>query len=66
MTQSNPSPNSFTQQNEREKRREPEVPGEEAPVVECFEKVAPSRMLVLQDKEWLQIWGEVLLCTSSD
>ena len=27
-------------------------------------KVAPSRMLVLQDQEWLQIWGKVLLCTS--
>ena len=54
-------------------RREPEVPGEEAPVVECLDgpckdylkrnlhqlnhsvKVAPSRMLVLQDLEWLQI-----------
>ena len=27
-------------------------------------KVAPSRMFVLQDQEWLQLWGKVLLCTS--
>ena len=40
MTQSNPSPNSFMQQNEREKRREPEFPGEEVPVVECFDGLA--------------------------
>ena len=26
-------------------------------------KVAPSRMLVLQDQEWLSVWGKVLLCT---
>ena len=26
-------------------------------------KVAPSRMLALQDQEWLQIWWKVLLCT---
>ena len=29
-------------------------------------KVAPSRMLVLQDQEWLQMCGKVLVCTSSD
>ena len=61
-----------------EKHREPEVPEEEVPVVECLDglaritskelaithsvKVAPSRMLVLQDQEWLSVWGEVLLC----
>ena len=28
-------------------------------------KVAPSRMLVPEDQEWLQIRGKVLLCTSS-
>ena len=28
-------------------------------------KVAPSRMIVLQDQEWLQIWRKVLVCTSS-
>ena len=65
----------------RERRREPEVPGEEVPVVECIDglaritskELAPihsvksgtSRVLVLQDKEWLQVRGEVLLCTSS-
>ena len=27
--------------------------------------VAPSRMLVLQDQEWLSVWGKVLICTSS-
>ena len=56
----------------REMHREPEVPGERVPMVECLDgmqglpqmnlhqfilwKVAPSRMLVLQDQEWLQIW----------
>ena len=28
--------------------------------------MAPSRMLVLQDQEWLPVWGEVLICTPSD
>ena len=52
--------------------REPEVPEERVPVGESFDcharitskelapmhsvKMAPSRMLVLQDQEWLQIW----------
>ena len=27
--------------------------------------MAPSRMLVLQDQEWLPVWGEVLIHTSS-
>ena len=27
------------------------------------EKMAPSRMLVLQDQEWLSVWGKVLVCT---
>ena len=64
-------------------RREPEVPEERVPVVECLDdparitlnelvpihsvkKAAPSRMLVPQDQEWLQILGKVLICTSSD
>ena len=67
MTQSNPSPKSVMQQSEM--RREPEVPEEGVPVVECLGgharitkkdlapihsvKVAPSRMIVLQDQEWL-------------
>ena len=53
----------------KEKHREPEVPEEKVPVVECLDglaritskQLAPtrsvksgtSRMLVLQDKEWL-------------
>ena len=61
----------------REMRREPEVPEERVPVVECLDgparisstpihsvKSGPSRMLVLQDQERLQIWGRVLMCTS--
>ena len=56
----------------REKLREPEVPEAEVPAVECLDgparitpkELAPihsvksgtSRMLVLQDQEWLQIW----------
>ena len=57
----------------REMRREPEVPEEEVPVVESLDgharitskglpihsvKVAPSRMLVPKDQEWLQIWRQ--------
>ena len=65
----------------REMRREPEVPEEKVPVVECLDgparitskerapihsvKSGTSRMLVLQDQEWLQIWKKVLVCTSS-
>ena len=64
-----------------EKHREPEVPEEKVPVVECldglaritstelaithFVKMAPSRMLVLQDQEWLSVWRKVLIRTSS-
>ena len=60
--------------------REPEVPEAKVPVEECFDglaritskelapidsvKVASSRMLVLQIREWLQICGKVLLCAS--
>ena len=40
MTQSNPSPSSFMQQNERKMRREPEVPEEEVPVVGRFDCLA--------------------------
>ena len=39
VTPSNPSPNSFMQQNER-KHQEPEVPEEKVPVVECFDGLA--------------------------
>ena len=64
-----------------EKHREPEVPEEKVPVVECLDglariiskelaithsvKVAPSRMLALQDQEWLSVLGKVLIRTSS-
>ena len=64
----------------REMHREPKVPEAEVPPVECLDglaritseelatihsvKMAPSRMLVLQVREWMQIWGKVLLCTS--
>ena len=64
-----------------EKHREPEVPEEEVPVVECldglaritskelaithFVKSGTSRMLVLQDQEWLSVWGKVLIRTPS-
>ena len=40
MAQSNPSPKSFMQQNERKKHREPEVPEEKVPVVECLDGLA--------------------------
>ena len=36
-TQPNPSPSSSTRQRERETRREPEVPQERVPVVECLD-----------------------------
>ena len=65
----------------RDMRREPEVPEERVPVVEGLDglaritskelapihsvKMAPSRMLVLQDQEWLSVWGKVLIRTSS-
>ena len=39
ITQSNPSPNSFMQQNERKSSR-PEVPEEKVPVVECLDGLA--------------------------
>ena len=42
MTQSNPSPNSFMQQREREMHRDPEVPEEKVPVVECLD--GPARI----------------------
>ena len=64
-----------------EKHREPEVPEEEVPVVEClddfaritshdfaithFVKNGTSRMLVLQDQEWLSVWGKVIIRTPS-
>ena len=73
MTQSNTSPNSFMQQNERKASRT-RSPREGVPVVECldglaritskelaithFVKGGTSRMLVLLDQEWLPVWGK--------
>ena len=64
-----------------ENHRGPEVPEVRVRVVECrgglaritseelaithFVEMAPSRMLVLQDQEWLSVWGEVLIRTPS-
>ena len=80
MTQPNPSPNSFMQQDDKKASKTRSSRGR-SPSRRMFrwpckdylkgtctnsfcEKVAPSRMLVLQDQEWLQIWRKVLLCTS--
>ena len=62
-----------------EKHREPEVPGEKVPVVECLDGLAriTSKELAIthfvkggtlqnaQDQEWLSVWGKVLICTPS-
>ena len=64
-----------------EKHRGPEVPEVKVPAIEChdglaritleelaithFVKMAPSRMLVLQDQERLSVWGEVRVRTPS-
>ena len=64
-----------------ENHREPEVPEAGVPMVERldgfaritleeialthFVKNGTSRMLVLQDQEWLSVWGKVLIRTSS-
>ena len=56
----------------KEKHREPEVPEDLVPVVKCLdgfgrvtlEELATTHSVILfvQDKEWLQIWGKVLVC----
>ena len=64
-----------------ENHRGPEVPEVKVRVVECrdglaritseelaithFVKDGTSRMLVLQDQEWLSVWEEVLIRTPS-
>ena len=74
MTPSNPSPNSFMQQNERKasrtrspRRRSPSGRTSRWPCKDYLkgtcnnsfcERVAPTRMLVLQDQEWLPVWGK--------
>ena len=80
MTQPNPSPNSFMQQNDRNASRTRRPRGKspsgrmsrwpckdylKGTCTNSFCEVAPSRMLVLQDQERLQIWRKVLVCTSS-
>ena len=77
LTQPNPSPNSFMQQNERNASRT-RSPRGKSPSGRLSRlalrgllqrnlhqitlwKVAPSRMFVLQDQEWLSVWGKVLM-----
>ena len=74
VTPSNPSPNSFMQQNERKSSRTRSFRGRSPsgrmsrwPCKDYLrgtcnnsfcEKWHPSRMLVLQDQEWLSVWGK--------
>ena len=74
VTPSNPSPNSFMQQSERKSSRTRSPRGRSPsgrtsrwPCKDYLrgtcnnsfcEKMAPSRMLVLQDQEWLSVWGK--------
>ena len=62
-------------------RREPEVSEGRVPVVERLDGLAmitskelapihsvksePSSVLVLQEQEWLSVWGKEFLCTPS-
>ena len=78
---SNPSPNSFMRQNERKpsrtrspREKSPSGRMSRWPCKDYLKgtcnnsfcgKKAPSRMLVLQDQEWLPVWGEVLIRTPS-
>ena len=78
---SNPPPNSFMQQNERKSSRTRSPRGRSPsgrmsrwPCKDYFqgtcntsfcEKVAPSRMLFLQDLKWLSVWEKVLIRTPS-
>ena len=79
-TQSNPSPSSSARQNERNASRIRSPRGKSQwknasialqglPQTNLHQfilwKMASSRMLVLQVREWMQHWGKVLLCTSS-
>ena len=80
MTQPNPSPNSFMQQNERNasRTRSPRgrspsgrmarLPYKGLPQRNLHQsilwKIASSGVLGLQVREWMQIWEEVLLCAS--
>ena len=80
-TQLNPSPSSFMQQNERNASRTRSPRGKSPsgrmsrwPCKDFLKgtcnnsfvwKVTPSRMLVLQDREWMSIRGKVLIRTSS-
>ena len=79
VTPSNPSPNSFMQQNERKPSRTRSPRGKSPsgrmsrwPCKDYLEELAitrfvknGTRMLVLQKQEWLSVWGEVLIRTPS-
>ena len=58
VTPSNPSPNSFMQQNERKswRTRSPRGRSPSGRMSRWPCKDAPARMLVLQDQEWLPVW----------
>ena len=78
---SNPSQNSFMQQSERKSSRTRSPRGKKSPSGRMsrwpckddlrgtckfiLSKMAFSRMLVLQDQEWLSVLGKVLVRTSS-
>ena len=81
MTQPNPSPNPFMQQNERNASRTRSPRGKSPSgrmfrlpckgitskelAITHFVKGGTSRKLLLQDQEWLSVWGKVLICTPS-
>ena len=60
-TQPNPSPRSSTQQNVKNASRTRSPRGRSP-----SGRMARSRLLVLQVREWMQIWSKVLLCASPD
>ena len=79
ITPSNPSPNSFIQQNEQKSSRTRSPRGKspsgrmsrwpckdylKGTCINSFCEVAPTRMLVLQVTEWMQVWGKVPLRAS--
>ena len=74
MTQPNSSPSSFMQQNERKasRTRSPggRSPSEKMARLPCKDYLKGTcttpfceKWSVLQVRKWMQIWGEVLLCT---
>ena len=81
VTPSNPSPNSFMQQNERKSSRTPSPRGKSPsgrmsrwPCKDYLrgtcnnsfcERWHPPECFVLEDQEWFSVWGKVLIRTSS-